>query len=185
MSEENILQSVQDEAADILSTMLRMLDLVPQRTDITVVDGELHFQLETEDAGRIIGRNSQNLDALQFLLNRILSCKFDDSPYCVVDVAHYREERKQKLLDDAFAAVERVRENGRSWRMLPLNAMERRIIHQALQDLEDIQTYSEPEDANGRKRLVIRLIQENAPASDSPEAPAVDDDGDAPDPNNA
>ena len=64
----------------------------------------------------------------------------------------------------AQEALERVRQNGRPWRMPPLNSMERRIIHQALKDLPDIRTHSEDEDSEGRKRVVISIAEDFQPA---------------------
>ena len=113
------------------------------------------------DAARLIGRTSQTLDAIQFLLNRLLSRQYEESPYCVVDAEHYRERRREKLLADAREALERVRQNGHPWRMPLLNSMERRIIHQALKDCPDIRTHSEDEDSEGRKRVVISLVEES------------------------
>jgi len=89
------------------------------------------------------------------------------SPYCVVDAEQYRARRREKLLADTAAALERVRLNGRPWRMQPLNAMERRLIHQALRDCPDVRTHSEDEDSDGRKRVVISLVE--TPAEPEPE----------------
>ena len=76
----------------------------------------------------------------------------------------------EKLLADAHEALERVRQNGRPWRMPPLNSMERRIIHQALKDLPDIRTHSEDEDSEGRKRVVISIAEDFQPTGLPPPA---------------
>ena len=88
----------------------------------------------------------------------------------MVDAEHYRERRREKLLADAHEALERVRQNGRPWRMPPLNSMERRIIHQALKDLPDIRTHSEDEDSEGRKRVVISIAEDFQPTGLPPPA---------------
>ena len=163
MSTDPSMQEYADAAREILGNLLRLLQLdvdVPEATDD---GGQLFFQIETEEAGRIIGRACQNLDALQFILNRMMSRRFDDAPYCVVDAGHYREQRREKILADTEAALERVRATGRSWRMPLLNAMERRIIHQALKDCPDITTHSEDEEPDGRKRVVISLSDDYVP----------------------
>ena len=187
MSTDPSMQEYADAAREILGNLLRLLQLdidVPEAVDD---GGQLFFQIETEDAGRIIGRACQNLDALQFILNRMMSRRFDDAPYCVVDAGHYREQRREKILADTEAALERVRSTGRSWRMPLLNSMERRIIHQALKDCPDITTHSEDEEPDGRKRVVISINPEyTPPAGDkepaaAPEAePEAAPEGDAP-----
>lgn len=176
MNEQTGMEDFVAPAQAILEDLLRLLEFADVRVLSAVEDGQIYFQIDTPEAGRLIGRTSQTLDALQFLLNRILSRKYDNSPYCVVDAEHYRERRREKLLADAHEALDRVRQNGRPWRMPPLNSMERRIIHQALKDLPDIQTHSEDEDAEGRKRVVISLVEpaaapeEEAPVPEEPAA---------------
>lgn len=173
MSTDPSMQEYAVAAREILSTLLDLLQLEAQLPEPAIEDDQLFFQIETPDAGRVIGRTAQNLDALQFILNRMMSRRFEDAPYCVVDAGHYREQRREKLLADASAALERVRQTGRPWRMPLLNSMERRIIHQALKNCPDILTHSEDEEPDGRKRVVISLDPDYvAPAEPAPEADA-------------
>lgn len=182
MSVQPSMQDMIASAQTILGNLLRLLEFDDARLETATADGQVYFQIVTADAARLIGRTSQTLDAIQFLLNRLLSRQYEESPYCVVDAEHYRERRREKLLADAHEALERVRQNGRPWRMPPLNSMERRIIHQALKDLPDIRTHSEDEDSEGRKRVVISIAEdfqpsglpppsEPAPADPTPAAP--------------
>ena len=173
MSEQNSMQDYVAAAQAILEDLLRLLEFEDARLETSVDDGQIYFQIVTADAGRIIGRTSQTLDAIQFLLNRLFSRKFEDSPYCVVDAEHYRERRREKLLADTQEALERVRQNGTPWRMPLLNSMERRIIHQALKDCPDVQTHSEDEDSDGRKRVVISLVETSANDEDSSESASI------------
>ena len=167
MSEQTGMQDFVAPAQTILEELLRLLEFQEVSVEASVVDDQIFFQIVTPDAGRIIGRTSQTLDAIQFLLNRILSRKYEDSPYCIVDAEHYRERRREKLLADTTEALERVRQTGHPWRMPLLNSMERRIIHQALRECLDVRTHSEDEDSEGRKRVVISLV-EPAPAEATP-----------------
>ena len=173
MSAQPSLQDYVDAARGILENLLRFLEFDDARLEAAVVEGQIQLQIVTADTGRIIGRTSQTLDALQFLLNRLLSRQFEDSPYCIVDAGEYRARRREKLLQDANDALARVRQNGQPWRMPLLNAMERRIIHQALRDCPDIRTHSEDEDAEGRKRVVISLVEPES-AGEPEEAPPAE-----------
>ena len=170
MSDQPTMQEYVESAQAILGELLRLLEFDDAHLETSVSEGQIFFQIVTGDAGRIIGRTSQTLDAIQFLLNRLLSRKYEESPYCVVDAEHYRERRREKLLADAREALERVRQNGHPWRMPLLNSMERRIIHQALKDCPDVRTHSEDEDSEGRKRVVISLA-ETFPAEAAPSEP--------------
>lgn len=159
MSEQPTMPEYIESAQGILENILRLLEFEDARLETSVEEGQIYFQIVTAEAGRIIGRTSQTLDAIQFLLNRLLSRQYEDSPYCVVDAEHYRARRREKLLADAHEALDRVRQTGHPWRMPPLNSMERRIIHQALRDCPDVCTHSEDEDAEGRKRVVVSLVE--------------------------
>ena len=169
MSDDPRMQEYIEAARTILETILRLLEFDDAQVDTQVSEGQIFFQVVTGDAGRIIGRTSQTLDAIQFLVNRLLSRRFEESPYCVVDAEHYRERRREKLLAETTEALDRVRQTGQPWRMPLLNAMERRIIHQALKDCPDVFTQSEDEDYDGRKRVVIYLHEPEpaAPAEDA------------------
>lgn len=173
MSEDPGLQEYVAAAQGILADILRLLEFADARVQAATAEGQIYFRIETAEAGRIIGRTSQTLDAIQFLLNRLLSRKFEESPYCVVDCEQYRERRREKLLADANDALARVRQTGHPWRMPLLNSMERRIIHQALRDCPDIRTHSEDEDAEGRKRVVISLVEDHPDAEPPPPAAAA------------
>ena len=96
MSTDPSMQEYADTAREILGNLLRLLQLDVAVPEATEEGGQLFFQIETEEAGRIIGRACQNLDALQFILNRMMSRRFEDAPYCVVDAGHYREQRREK-----------------------------------------------------------------------------------------
>jgi spoIIIJ-associated protein len=168
MNEPLSMQEYCEASQSILEELLRLMEFEDARLEATLAEDQIFFQIITEDAGRIIGRTSQTLDAIQFLLNRLLSRKYDESPYCVVDAEHYRERRREKLLADVKEALERVRANGQSWRMPLLNSMERRIVHQALRDCPDVRTESEDEMSDGRKRVVISLSEINLPEAEAP-----------------
>ena len=102
MTSSPTLQDYLQSAQTILTNLLRLLEFADARIESAVADGQIFFQIETADAGRIIGRNSQTLDAIQFLLNRLFSRQYEESPYCVVDAGQYRARRREKLLADAL-----------------------------------------------------------------------------------
>jgi len=160
-----------EAAREILDNLLRLCGFAVAQIEEAEDGNQLEFRIESEDNGRLIGRMSQTLDALQFLVNRVMSRRFDDAPYCVVDVGGYRARRKEKLVADALAAAEQVRQTGRAWRMPLLNSMDRRVIHKALLEVPDVETHSEDADFDGRKRVVITPVRGAAAAAVVQETP--------------
>ncbi len=178
------IQAYEKTAREVLETLLKYLEFddakVTSTLDDDATDPQILFDVETEASGRLIGRTSSTLDALQFLLNRLLSRTDEKMPYCVVDTAGYRARRREKLVEDALAALEQVRSSGRAWRLPLLNAMDRRVVHHALRDYPDVETHSEEEDRLGRKRIVISPVAA-APEAEAAVEPAAEVAPEAPD----
>ncbi len=106
------------------------------------------------DSGLLIGRRGQTLQALQHLLLVMLThTEFNSQSYrLVLDADGYRKRRQEALEQLAGALATQVRETNEEAVLEPLNAMERRIVHTALADDPDVETYSEGE---GMDRHVV------------------------------
>ncbi|RKX33132.1 MAG: single-stranded DNA-binding protein [Verrucomicrobia bacterium] len=137
----------------------RIVELMGFEAEIQVFEqegGNLLLHIESPEAARLIGKHAQVLNALQYLLNRILFSSGMQGIFCSVDVERYRERHRDRLLQEAFAAADQVRRTGRPVRLRPMPAADRRVIHQALKDHRDIHTESEKAAQQGMKRIVIR-----------------------------
>lgn len=105
---------------------------------------EVTIHLDTEDSGILIGRKGSTLDALQYLANVAYSSQVGKK--IIVDAAEYRRRRQEKLLEQAQNAADRVRLTGRSLRLPPMSANDRRIIHTSLKEYADLSTISQGEE---------------------------------------
>lgn len=118
-------------------------------------DGILCLQIDSPDAKFLIGEDGDRLDDLQYLVNRMVQHKMPDAPRVKVDCDFYRQRHEKRLLDKAFSLSEKVLETGKPMKLYPLNAYHRRLIHNALKEVEGIVT--ESEEGNARfKRITIR-----------------------------
>ena len=76
----------------------------------------------------------------------------------IIDVNGYRERRRMELVDMAWRAFDKVIRTGRSIVLRPMNAADRRIIHETLSNEPDIETYSIDEDPEtGMKCVQISI----------------------------
>jgi spoIIIJ-associated protein len=155
MSEQEASKAQQEKAQAILRELLRLTGFEGKVEAFSQEDGSPLLHIETADAARLSGRNAQVLDALQTVVNRILAREAGQPSHCVVDVERYRERRKDRLLKMAFDAAEQVERTGSSVKLPPMNAGERRIIHQALKDNPRLRTFSEESREEGEKRVVV------------------------------
>ena len=118
--------------------------------------GDLVLDVKTEEAGRLIGRQGQTLADLQYIVNRILFQQDQSAPKVMLDVGGYRSQAREALVQKAREAAEKVRRWGDAVELEPLNAFDRRIVHQALRDDPDIETHSVEVDGTDKKVLLLR-----------------------------
>ncbi len=141
-----VLPNPIDDALDWLEDVLDGMG-VPCEAVAYLDEEHVTFDLETEeDAGMIIGRKGHTLDAIQYLLNASFGQTVGKR--MIVDIQGYRERHEAKLVEQAVEAAERVRMNGRPFRMPPMSASDRRVVHNALVDYNDLSTGSQGDDPN-------------------------------------
>src|SRR6202045_1402317 len=139
---------------ELLDTILGYLGFVVQIEESQNEAGNLVLQIYTEESRRLIGRDGETLEALQFLLNRLLQTKDKDAPKVVVDFEMYRAMRQDRIVERLHPAAERGRAPARSLQLEPMNAYERRIVHNAFKDDPDIATWS-PSDSARIKQITL------------------------------
>lgn len=100
------------------------------------------------DARLLVGPQGQALDALQYLLSLMTNKGHDQRLRITVDADGHRARRASMLTTFAQDMAAQVAATGQEAITDPLNAMERRIIHTALVDHPEVQTYSEGDDPN-------------------------------------
>jgi len=121
--------------------------------------GDLMLDVKTDESGRLIGRQGQTLADLQYIVNRIVFQQDQSAPKVMVDVGGYRLQAREALVNKAKAAAEKVRRWGDAVELEPLNAFDRRLVHQALKDDPDIETQSVEVDGTDKKVLLLRPKQ--------------------------
>lgn len=142
----------------ILEEMLRLLGFEATVEEHQLDDGLL-LDVKADDSGRLIGRQGQTLSDLQYLLNRMLFQKDNTAPKVTVDVGNYRSQARDALLKKAKDAAEKVRRWGDVVELEPLNAFERRIVHNALKDDPDVETHSVEVEGTSKKAILLRPKQ--------------------------
>lgn len=110
------------------------------------------------DATLLVGTQGQTLDALQYLLTLMTNKSREQRLRITVDADGYRARRAKKLTEFALDLAAQVSANSEEAVTDPMNAMDRRIVHTALVDHPDVQTYSEGDDPN--RYVVISPRQE-------------------------
>ena len=155
-------------AREILDDILGFLGFVVEIQESRNESGNLVLQIYTEESGRIIGRDGETLEAIQFLVNRLVQAKDKDAPKVIVDCEHYRSMREDRIVQRVREFAERVRATGRSLQLEPMNSYERRIVHNAFKDDPDVATWS-PSDSARIKQITLLKRQPKKEAAPQPQ----------------
>lgn len=156
-----------DDITRILEEVFRSVVTAMDRTaEITVTsgdDGVIGITVSGEDLEALVGREGAVIDALQYLAHQIV-VRHSDGPggRVALDVAGYRERRRQQLEKLAEHAANEAVTYGEEIELDAMTPHDRRIVHMALAERTDVVTRSEGQEP--RRRIVVE--------------PAVDGDGD-------
>jgi spoIIIJ-associated protein len=150
---------------ELLDTILGYLGFVAEIDEQQSEGGNPTLQIYTEESARIIGRDGETLEAIQFLLNRLIQAKDREAEKIIVDCEHYRSMREDKIVQRVRELAERVRISGRSLQLEPMNSYERRIVHNAFKDDPDVATWSPSDSARIKQITLLKRQPKREPAS--------------------
>lgn len=120
--------------------------------DSTLEDDVIQLSIpSTSMNSLLIGREANNLRALQHVVSMALVSRSAELTRVNVDVADYKRQRADRIAEQAEGWIREVRQTGRP-KQLNLNAADRRIVHKVAQDYSDVTTHSEGE---GKDRVLI------------------------------
>lgn len=159
MTEINKQKLDRDKISETVKKMVGFMNIDCQ-IDVKEEPGDNHGEgaiivsIQTPDSARfLIGKNGQNLKALEHLL-RVMLVKDSKEGTIVLDVNDYRKSRATYLVDVAKQAVTRVRNTQKAEALFPMTAYERRIVHMELAAYPDIAT--ESVGSEPQRRVIIK-----------------------------
>ena len=142
------------EIRDLLRRITTALG-VEARIDVEEDDETVTATCNASDAGLLIGRHGQTIDAVQYLVNAIVHRSHgDERKEVVVDAAGYRERRRLVLESIAVRTAAEVVRSGERAELEPMTAVERKMVHLALKEADGVTTTSEGTEPN---RYVVIL----------------------------
>ncbi|MBW2036652.1 MAG: protein jag [Deltaproteobacteria bacterium] len=102
----------------------------------------INLSVEGANSALLIGKHGRTLDALQYIVQKIVHKKKKTPIRISIDVEGYRARRKASLTQLALRLAGRVKLSGKPATISPMSAFERRIVHIALKDDPDVRTQS-------------------------------------------
>lgn len=152
------LEEQADAIADFVEELLERMgiDAIAEPTThrghvyVDIVDGP------EDDMALLIGRHGQTLDAIQELARTAVGRRLDDRIRVLVDVGDYRKRQEERLIEHAREVAERVRRTGAEEHLEPMNAYERKLVHDVVAEIDGLESVSEG--ADPERFVVVRTV---------------------------
>jgi spoIIIJ-associated protein len=153
----NQLNEEADLAADFVEGLLDILEL-PGDIEIEVDENQAFVNVVEVGSGLLIGRRGATLDALQELVRAATQRQVERRSHVRVDIEGYRSRQLEKLKDRCREGIAQVRETGEPFRLEPMDAYERKVMHDLVSKTGGVTSSSEG--VEPRRRVVIQAASE-------------------------
>ena len=154
------LEEQAEIAAEFVEGLLARIGLMAE-VEAQVDDGTMYLNVlggecedDEDDMGLLIGRHGQTLDAVQELTRVVVGHKTGLRCRVIVDVEDYKKRQRARLASKAVEIARRVARTGREEALDPMNAYERKVVHDAVAGVAGVESSSRGEDPD--RRVVIR-----------------------------
>lgn len=132
-------------AKEVLENILSLIPMEGTTVNAEQEDGVITLNIKGDESGILIGRKGRTLDALQFIVNKIVNKSLERRAQVVVDSENYRQRRRDSLIQMALRMGNRAKKIMKPVATNILNPHDRRIVHLALRDDEKLDTKSRGE----------------------------------------
>ena len=130
-----------------ISNVVAKMD-IPNTTEISIDRNEVTITFEAEKSAKIIGKRGSTLNALQELAHTYFNGHYKHFGLVFLDVENYRAKRKEILENLAINMSKKAIRTNQPVKLEPMPSFERKIMHNVLTDIHNIETYSEGQDPN-------------------------------------
>jgi spoIIIJ-associated protein len=157
------------QAQELLEHMLELMGEKAKVEGLLDEEDRLNLSIDAEDAGLLIGKQGQTLEALQYLLTKMIAKKARRKVRVFIDIESYRARHQASLTQLALKSGEKAKKSGRPITLNPMNPHDRRIVHLALQGDKEIKTMSRGEGLY--KKVVVYPVRKKEIQEDSANSP--------------
>ncbi len=137
--------NLEEQRREAMSILKQILEQMGEQTDVRQVEVDeetVELEIKGDGSGIFIGRHGQTLDALEYIVNRILARRIKDAAPISLETESYRARRRQQLHRMALSMGEKAKREHKPVRLDPMPPRERRVVHLALKDDPMITTRS-------------------------------------------
>ena len=146
------LEEEGDVAADYLEGLLDIADLDGD-IDIDVENDRASLAIAGGKLSHLVGERGEVLDSIQELTRLAVQTSLGERSRLMLDIDNFRGDKKTELAQLAKETAAEVKSSGESIKLRPMNAFERKVVHDTIQEL-GLTSESEGEDPD---RCVVVL----------------------------
>lgn len=148
-----------EKARRLLEGILTRMQ-ISSPVDVEETEEAIILNIRGDGSGLLIGKRGQNLDAIQYIVNKAVLHSANGHKMIVIDTEEYRKRREESLVALAMRLGEKVKKTKKAVTVGHMNAHDRRVIHMAMQDDETLTTKSRGE---GEYRKIVILPARRGP----------------------
>jgi spoIIIJ-associated protein len=152
---ESELFAQSEVAADYVEGLLDILDYDGD-IDEVVQGGRPVVEVVGERLQALVGQRGTTLEALQELTRLAIFRQTGSPSRLLLDVGGYRDSRRKELVSIAKNAVERVKQHGEPVRLEPMNAFERKCVHDVVNAMAGVE--SDSDGVEPQRRVVVHPV---------------------------
>ncbi|TWT11051.1 RNA-binding cell elongation regulator Jag/EloR [Streptococcus sp. sy004] len=147
---ESTNEQLNQAIEQVVNYVQTIVDEMDVEADIAVSHQgrRIKLQIDTSEAGRVIGYHGKVLKSLQLLAQNFLHDRYDRQFVVSINVHDYVEHRMETLVDFTQKIANRVLESGEAYTMDPMSNQERKVVHKTISKQEGVTSYSEGSDPN-------------------------------------
>ncbi len=141
---EDVVDNLKGHIEDGVQALKTIIDYISDDAKIRVNHEKefIYYQVSGGETSRLIGKRGQTLEAIQYILEKIVNQKLEKRVRVKVDIEDYLKNKEIKLVGMAEKLAEKAKKTGKPVSMGQLNAHDRRIVHIALKTDANVRTQS-------------------------------------------
>jgi len=166
---EKVSAKVEETKTEVARKFLSgIIERLGINAELSVTEGDdaIKINIQTEDSDLVIGREGDVLNALQFIVNKVVNRDAEGRKLIMLDAVGFRDKRGEALASVAKNLAEKAIRQRRIVRLSALNAQDRRLVHLALKENPNVTTQSEGEGLFRQLLIIPKNLEERNSRND-------------------
>ena len=143
LTKDDVVKYIKNYIIDVAKNMGITVNIEAKKRE-----NYIQINLFSENSSILIGKNGRPMEALQYLIKNSIFNKTGFKINVILDVEDYKEKINRHLEYNVKKIAREVRKTGVDAKLDPMNSYERRIVHNAVNEIKGVSTISEGVEPN-------------------------------------